>query len=710
MSDGKQEAAFIFICSGFDIETFYVKNLEGVDSLCSLYKFEIELQSCNQEINTSAVINKKATVFLQRNGEYYPYSGIITEFSYIRDTTDYTLYRAVLQPSLWKLTQTTQSRVFQQMTVPEIIKLVLNESGLSSYYENNLGKNIYSQQEYVVQYQETDYNFMLRLMQVNGIWFQFMEASVNPDQIEKYTDGERMIISDNPSVFKSLPKDSVLKYRSRSSMVQIHESKEYETIFELQLQQIIIPKKVLVKNYNYRTPDIDISCEQQVPGGIMGMVYEYGGWYKDVSQAQQYSRIVAHRIAVRKEQVLGKSNCSGMRSGCSVSVEDHAIGEMNCQFVISEVTHNGKMANKSGLYVPAYSNEFKGFISGNACYYHPEFTATKTRMPDFMTARIEGNGTDYSSIDELGRYKIRMPFDASKSSTFQASKYIRMLQEYSGNQYGMHFPTHGDAEVIIAHVNGDPDKPIGIRVVPDYNTISPVTSSNQMQSVIRTAGKNEIIMDDTNGKQQFDLKTPYDMNMNAGHDQNVAITNDRSLHICGNETKTISVDQTISVQGNRTTSVSGNKEETVSTKFLTDTTGESSEKVGGNKSVKVDGDQNEVYSSTRKMEVNGNATENFNSNHIIDIKGASSMKVSGNLSMSIGENEVIKANTMLTIKGETVTLKGSEDLNANVGTAGINMSSKGIIIDAPVINMKAGKVDISAKGNCVNNGLLLMLN
>lgn len=63
MSDGKQEAAFIFICSGFDIETFYVKNLEGVDSLCSLYKFEIELQSCNQEINTSAVINKKGNCF-----------------------------------------------------------------------------------------------------------------------------------------------------------------------------------------------------------------------------------------------------------------------------------------------------------------------------------------------------------------------------------------------------------------------------------------------------------------------------------------------------------------------------------------------------------------------------------------------------------------------------------------------------------------------
>jgi type VI secretion system secreted protein VgrG len=704
--------AFLFLCPAVAIATIIVKELKGKDLLCAPYFFDILFDSTDPYIVPSALIGQKATICLYRNEIYFPYSGIISEFTFVKTSTDYTTYRAVVRPRLWLLTLTTQSRVFQRMTIPEIVKNVLNDAGLDQYYETRLDVSAYPQREYVVQYQETDYNFILRLMQTSGIWFQFKERPVLVGEIGEIADGEKMIISDEPSVFESLYTDPVIKYRTRSDMVQNFDHKEFVNIYELQSKRNIISQKVIVKSYNYRTPEIQILSEKLVPGGDMGLVYEYGGGFKDITQAEKYASIIAHRIAITKHEFLGKGNCSGMRAGCRFTLEEHDIAEMNQLYVVSEVSHIG-IIDKNGFnrFVLSYHNEFKCFLSDNSRYYRPQFTANKTIMPDFMTARIEGCGSEYSTLDEQGRYKVRMPFDISDSPVSQASKYIRMLQEYSGSQYGIHFPTHENAEIIISHVNGDPDKPIGIRVIPDFNTISPVTNSNQRQSVIRTCGQNEMIMDDTSGKQHFSLSTPYDMNMNAANNQSISITKDRKLTISGNETKEVAIDQSLSVNGNRSIDITGNKEESITGNSVTELVGDGKEMVSGNKNVEVSGDQSETFSLSRKVEVQGDINETIEANHVVEVTGTSTMDISGNLSIEAGENFSTIATAAITIMGNSVTLKGTKELALQAGLGVVSLSSSdGIVINAPVLAMTGGKMDVKAKTNCNATGLLLMLN
>jgi type VI secretion system secreted protein VgrG len=100
-----------------------------------------------------------------------------------------------------------------------------------------------------------------------------------------------------------------------------------------------------------------------------------------------------------------------------------------------------------------------------------------------------------------------MPFDMSNSNNYEASRYIRLAQPYSGSNYGMHFPSHEGAEMIWACIDGNPDRPLGLATIPNANTVSPVVSSNKEQSVIRTAGGNELILDDTDAKQKISLSS-----------------------------------------------------------------------------------------------------------------------------------------------------------------------------------------------------------
>ncbi|HAJ79108.1 MAG TPA: hypothetical protein DCO75_04990, partial [Fibrobacteres bacterium] len=129
------------------------------------------------------------------------------------------------------------------------------------------------------------------------------------------------------------------------------------------------------------------------------------------------------------------------------------------------------------------------------------------KLPGIITAQIEANGSSYASLDDMGRYKVRMPFDMSKTKNHEASRYIRLAQPYSGSGYGMHFPSHEGTEMVLACIDGNPDRPLGLATVPNANTLSPVLGGNKQENIIRTAGGNEMVLDDTDKKQKVRLKT-----------------------------------------------------------------------------------------------------------------------------------------------------------------------------------------------------------
>jgi type VI secretion system secreted protein VgrG len=502
------EAQFYFFVSGLPSETFEVMNFSGIDAINAPYSFDITLISLKDNIAADKVVNKQATLLIFRDGEYFPYSGIIADFKFADKSVGRSTYVFRLVSKLWLLRLNRQSRIFQKISVPDIIKSVLDDAKLSDYYVIKVDNSKYSKQEYIVQYQESDLNFITRLMENSGIWYFFNEHPILPEEINGEPGKETLFITDAVDKFENVATISDIIFESESGMTEQIETKETESVNALRYNRHVTPTGVLTKDYNYRTPEVNLSGQKTIKTGDVGTVYEYAGHFKKVDEASASAEMIAQEIASQQIIVDGESNCRGFRAGKRFVLKKHFRDDCNTTYVISQVIHLGAhvMAGQSASTF-TYSNQFRSMPQDRATTFKPPKRAIVPQIPGILTAKIEANGSEYADVDEMGRYKVRLPFDLSKTKNHEGSRYIRLAQPYSGQNYGIHFPSHEGAEMILACINGNPDRPLGIGTVPNASTLSPVVSTNKQQSVIRTAGGNEMVLDDTDKKQKVRLNS-----------------------------------------------------------------------------------------------------------------------------------------------------------------------------------------------------------
>jgi type VI secretion system secreted protein VgrG len=345
-------------------------------------------------------------------------------------------------------------------------------------------------------------------MEQAGIWYLFNENPLLEEEVSGTPGEEALRITDRPSRFEMLATQPGILYRSQSGLNERIEEEDRESVHRLQQIKQVVPQNVIVKNYNYRTPEVSLTGRKPVRDGAAGTVYDYGGDYKDTAESDRHAAVVADRIACRQLIYDGSGNCPGFRAGKRFTLQEHTRAEFNDTYVLVEVRHHGAHTSSGeGAHVYTYVNNFRGIPSAKADLFRPERTAIVPRMSGVMTATIEAEGSQYAALDDQGRYKVRMPFDMSNTRNYQGSKYLRLSQAYSGANYGVHFPSHEGAEMIFGCIDGDPNKPLGLGTVPNANTISPVVSANKQQGMIRTAGGNELIMDDTDAKQKVTLRS-----------------------------------------------------------------------------------------------------------------------------------------------------------------------------------------------------------
>jgi len=699
------KSRFVFTCDGIDDASIHVVKFAGTDSISQPYTFTILLSSLSADIDEESLINKKATLFLRRYDEFYPYSGIIAGFKYLGTNVDYTTYEVVIRPQLWRLQLTTQTRVFQKMSIPDIVERVLSDAGLDNYYSMDVGT--YPLREYVVQYQETDLNFISRLMEECGIWYFFEEMSLLEDEVPDATTGEQMVITDKCSGFKEVATESVLRFRSGTGMVERIAIEDKEFIYRLESSRLLTPREVMVKNYNYRTPEVDLVAKKQIEGGDVGKVYEYGGNFKDTTGGMKCADVIARRNATGKAVFKGDGNCAGLRAGNRFSIIEHPREKLNDQYVLIEVIHHGIHPESRGSNKEiSYQNNIAFITAANAEMYAPQRKALLPRIPGIMTGLIEGEGSDYAALDDTGRYKIRMPFDVSGIRNSGASKYVRLAQPYSGADYGMHFPSHEGTEMIVGHIDGDPDKPLGLGTIPNANTMTPVKSTNKEKSTLRTAGGNELIMDDTDSAKKMSLYTPYDMSLTSDHDMSVAVGNNRSKTVTKNESNTI--------KGNRSTTVDGTFTETVKgeTKITISEGNETWRIEGGSLTTFVAKAVDETYDANQKTTVKG-PIEIASSTGEIKITAATTITLTCGQSCikmsSDGTIDVTGTKVSITAKTGLASIAGVEVSVAAKGN--LKMSGSNIESAAKVSNAISGSM-VSTDGKAINvvKGGMVQLN
>ena len=502
------ENAFTFESKALPKETFSVVRFSGEEGLSTLYRFEILLISEEQDLDIAAVLQHPATFTIKNrfaNGPELPFHGILSAFEQLHQFGTYTFYRTELRPKLWWLTQTHHNQVFLDQKIDQFAATVLQDGGLSQGMDFEFClQGQYAPREYVCQYGESHFDFVSRWMEREGIYYWF----------EQGEQSEKMIASDTHIAHTPLSGHEKFIYSPPSGLDDTCQDK---VIQRFSLKQTPMPKNVLLKDYNYMKPSLDLEGKAQVREQGRGEVYLYGEHFPNRSEGQRLATVRAEAYLCREKVFNSQSTVPAVRPGYLFNLERHYSNGFNRDYLTTSVHHEGSQEQYlvSGLGVKGvedhqglfYRNTFT-CISGDT-QYRPERVTPKPRIAGSLSAKIDAAGSGkYAELDEHGRYKVILPFDLSGRKDGKGSTWIRMMQPYAGQGMGFHAPLHKGTEVLLSFIEADPDRPVISGAIPNPETPSPVHDANQTQVRLKSASGNVMHMEDQEGHQRILLHSP----------------------------------------------------------------------------------------------------------------------------------------------------------------------------------------------------------
>ena len=653
---------------------FEVVRFSGREGVSEPYVFDLELASEDPDVDFGAVLGQPATLVRFRGLDPVPVHGVVTSMDLGARSVDRTVYRVRLEPAVSRLALAVQSRVFQDMTVVDVARALAEEHGLAGAAVRFDVAEPGPQREYTVQYEETDLAFLRRLLEREGLWFQF----------EHPEDGTRetLVVTDKKAAFTAVGPgpsgEAAVVYREGSGMVR----DRAESAWAVRMTEHVIPGSVVLKDYNYRTPDTDLLATAPVEGGGDQEVYLYGEHFKDLAEGQRLARVRADEIACRRRVVQGDSDAAGLTAGVTFTLEGHYRADLNAEYLVTAVTHVGEVAPEGAggdgaPQPPRYANAFEAVPA--KAPFRPARTTPIPRAPGLMTGRVESGGGEYAYIDEDGRYRARLGLDRSDKPESQASKPVRMAQPYSGAGYGLHFPNHAGTEVVLGFANGDVDRPMALGTVPNPSQSSPSTAANRSQNVIKTMGGNGLTMDDMRGDEHVTMTATKDHTEAVANNQNVNVGASQSMSVGGSRSKSVAGSQSESVGGDKQIQVTGSHSEAITGSASVSIDGDETRTTGGNQAVQVTGNAAQSVTGAMAVEVTGAVEETFQATLTTDVTGAVVLKsaasvtiqVSGS-SVTITPDAVSISATKVTINGEDVTVAGGASVTVNAPKVDVN--------------------------------------
>lgn len=478
----------------------------GTEALSQPYALEIFVSlraGESDSFDLGDAIGAKAVLSLTRAADNLPpyvFSGIFASADLLHAVDGSLLLRMLLVPRFWLLSLSRHSRIYTKRSLPDIIKMVLEENGLSSEdYELRLGS--YETEEHVCQYRESDLDFLCRWMEREGIFYYF----------EHGENGEKLIFSDSSSYARDL----------LGKPIPYHPQLGQDRSAGLSFRRFTcthktLPASVRLRDYDYSRPNLNVAGNAAVSSTGAGEVNLYGERFFSPGAGERLARLRAEELRAGEVLFQASGSRTHLRAGHTFELEEHPLAAWNSDYLVTEIRHSGNQAAGAGA--------FKHLIGiEQDDVYHAEVTAipAKTQFrPQAVTPwpRIYGyeNGTvdgaadsDYAQIDDQGRYNVKFRFDESNLKGGMASTYVRMMQPHGGGVEGFHFPLRKGTEVVLSFLGGDPDRPVISGVVPNALTPSPVTNVNYTTNIIQTGARNRIEMEDRSGQERITVSTPH---------------------------------------------------------------------------------------------------------------------------------------------------------------------------------------------------------
>ncbi|RON04002.1 type VI secretion system tip protein TssI/VgrG [Pseudomonas brassicacearum] len=542
-------------------EVLLLKDMGGGEELGRLFSYELQLHSLDNAIDLNQLLGKPMSLSLQLDGggERH-FHGIVARCSQNVDQGQFASYQVTLRPWLWLLTRTSDCRIFQNLTIPQIIKQVFRDLGFSDF-EDALSRP-YREWEYCVQYRETSFDFVSRLMEQEGIYYFF-----------RHEQGRHvLVLADAYGAHTSAPGYASVPYYPKNE-----QQRERDHIHDWHLAQEVQPGSLELNDYDFQRPSARIDVRSAMPRPHTAgdyPLYDYPGTYVQSEDGEHYARTRIEALQTLHEQVELSGNARGLGSGHLFSLTGFSRQDQNREYLIVGIRY----------YISQESGETSGgaasaqFESSLTCIdaqqsYRPLPNTHRPIVKGPQTALVVGPKGEEIWTDQFGRVKVHFYWDRHDQSNENSSCWIRVSQSWAGKNWGsMQIPRIGQ-EVIVSFLEGDPDRPIITgRVYNAEQTVPYDLPENATQSGMKSrsskggspANFNEIRMEDKKGAEQLyihaernqDIVVEVDESHSVGHDRNKSIGHNETVTIGNNRLRIVKHEDILSVGQRKTDSIS----------------------------------------------------------------------------------------------------------------------------------------------------------
>ncbi|HBN7153451.1 TPA: type VI secretion system tip protein VgrG [Escherichia coli] len=530
--------------SSLDVEHF-----SGREEMSQTYYYIINFTSTDNDLDAGLLLRKSATFTMGTGGLKEQVSqkvvhGVITDFHRISGSADQAKYQVILEPFIKLLDRQHRShRFFVNKSVPEVVTEVLQEHGLKGWEFEFRLKKTYPKREQINQYQESDLQFIQRLLAEVGIFYFF---TLQPD-----TQTEVVHFGDSQA---ALTFDKTLAINSPSGM----NDNRADSVWGLNVTHNVAEASVTTKAYNHREAQYLL---QSAPADMThgdgdginyGEVYHYHFRYLERGDkidpvpetANFYARLGHERYLAEQVRITGNSTDATLAPAQVLTITD------SLPPTLPALLRNPVLLTCVGFSASrkdALQVVLKGVPYSEVICWRPPLLP-RPKVTGTMTARVTSakEGDIYAWQDASGMYRVKFDADRDDKNPGQESMPVRLAKPYSGDAYGFHFPLIQGTEVAIAFEEGDPDRPYIAHALHDSRHVDHVTDKNCTRNVIRTPANNKLRMEDKRGEEHIKLSTEYGgkTQLNLGHNVNAS----RELRGEGAELRT---DDWISIRGGK---------------------------------------------------------------------------------------------------------------------------------------------------------------
>ncbi len=704
-----QANTFVSVSTPLGSDVLLLETLSGVESISRPFHFELGLLSEDPEIDFTKIVGQPITITLDLHGANEPryLHGHLRSFTQLRNRDGFAHYRAELVPWLWFLTQTTDCRIFQNKSVDEIIEQVCQDLGHRDLRSDLSGS--YAKLEYCVQYRETDFAFVSRLMEHFGISYFF----------EHKKDKHVLVLVDSPAKFPECPGQKKARYKEDDRVTDL--LADPGIITDLQLRQEVHSGKISYRDHNFERPPqtLEVAAKGTIKVDYASYEqYDYPGKYLVRDQGESLAKLRMQSLEARHLMISGSSTCRPFLPGYTFELTEHPRPDANTKYLLLSVRHD--------LCAGGYTKDVATYTNSFVCIpakaqLRPERLTQKPRVEGPQTAVVVGESGEEIYTDKHGRIKVQFFWDREGKQDQESSCWVRVSQGWSGKGWGAMFIPRIGMEVIVDFLEGDPDQPLVVGAVynaqqtPPYPLPAERSKSTVKTNSYKGDGFNELRFEDKSGSEEIFVHAQKDYNeiilhdhttdvgndqtLKVGHDQSETVGNNQTVGVGNDQSITVGHDQTVQIDNDQNTTVSGHMMVTIA-KTLTETVGINyAETVGMAMELTVGASFAETVGISKNVNIGKSLSESIGASHSETIKDNLTVEAGKNIQLTAGKQITEKSGKELTLDaGTKVVILAADEISLKTGSASIVLKKSGDI------SIAGAKITVKASGDLVLKG------